>query len=90
MDDATFTRESFRATIAFSVLSLFALLLAALWYGGAAATGCALAAIAAAYVSQTLATFQFQYPQLARPAQIVQLVSAVLWVAGFLVIITAF
>lgn len=83
MDDDTFSCESFRATIAFSVLSLLSLLLSALWFGDGAAATCALAAIAMAYVSQSLATFGVALYKLRPWAVAAQLASAGLWVIGF-------
>lgn len=83
MDDLTFSRESFRATIAFSVLVLAALFLAALWWGDAGALTCALLAIAAAYVSQSLATHGVALYKLRVWALAAQVASAALWLIGF-------
>lgn len=85
-DDATFTRDSFFATIAFSVLVLLALFLAALWWGDGAAMTFALLAMGAAYVSQSLATNARAVPVLMLPALGMQLASALLWVIGFLLL----
>ena len=84
MDDATFIRESFRASILFSLLALFALLLSALWFGAHAGVLCALLAIGAAYLSQGFGTWATGRPALQRIALGLQLASALLWVFGFL------
>lgn len=83
MDESTFSTESFRATIRFSLLALAALFLAALWYGAGGALVCAMLAIGTAYLSQSLATNGVVLYKLRLPALILQLVSALLWVVGF-------
>lgn len=85
-NDATFVRDSFFATIAFSVLVLLALFLAALWWGHGGALTCALLAMGAAYLSQSFATNAVVVPKLALPALALQLASALLWVIGFLLL----
>jgi hypothetical protein len=86
MDQATFLRESFRATIAFGLLALAGLLLASLAYGVYPAMLLALAAAGAAYASQLLATLALSVHTLQRPAIVLQLLSLVAWCAGFIIL----
>lgn len=87
MDDLSFLRESFRATIAFGLLALLGLLLASLAYGVYPAMLLALAAAGAAYGAQLLGTWSLTLPSLRRPALGLQLLSLVAWSAGFLILL---
>lgn len=84
MKDETFLPLSFAATILYGLLALAGLLFAAVVAGNPEARNCALLGIGAAYVCQTLATFEPGYPKLHVPVQVTQALSAGLWVLGVL------
>jgi hypothetical protein len=82
MDEKTFLSLSFAATIAYGLLALFGLLWFALSVMSIAAAVCALLAIGAAYVSQSLATGQLADHRLHLPSVILQYVSVGLFLVG--------
>lgn len=84
MDDKTFLSLSFAATIAYGLLALFGLLWFALSTFSVGGAVCALLAIGAAYLSQSLATGQLAMPVLHRWAVALQVISVVLFLLGLL------
>lgn len=82
MDNETFVRLSFLATIAFGLAALGGLLIAALALHATAAAVAALLALGAAYAAQALATYSVQAPVLVKPGLAMQLLSCLLFVIG--------
>lgn len=82
MQDETFLVLSFRATIAYGLLALAGLLLAAIAAGNDTALFCALFAAGAAYLSQSFATMGVARLTCARLALGLQFASVALWLYG--------